>query len=211
MKKIIITMVASLLMASGCGISETEKNNIASVTCSILKETKMLDSAIRVEKVNEAREKLKSTPYLDGDEEIVRSLAFGTCDLLVKNDANYQTITESKEQTFIEEARLAQEKKAVGERPEKAKADIAIMGNALEMYRLERFNYPNSELGLKALLISDNLNTRGYIRILPKDPWGNDYQYVIPGENGEYDLFSKGADGEIGGEGINADIGNWDP
>ena len=94
---------------------------------------------------------------------------------------------------------------------EKAKADIAIMGNALEMYRLERFNYPNSELGLKALLRSDNLNTRGYIRILPKDPWGNEYQYIIPGENGEYDLFSKGADGEIGGEGINADIGNWDP
>jgi general secretion pathway protein G len=54
---------------------------------------------------------------------------------------------------------------------EKAKADIAIMGNALEMYRLERFNYPNSELGLKALLRSEednyqnNLNTRGYIKI----------------------------------------------
>ena len=102
-------------------------------------------------------------------------------------------------------------------RVEKAKADIAIMGNALEMYRLERFNYPNNEIGLRALLRSDeenfqnSLNTRGYIKSLPKDPWGNDYQYVIPGDKGEYDLFSMGADGNIGGEGLNADIGNWDP
>ena len=102
-------------------------------------------------------------------------------------------------------------------RVEKAKADIAIMGNALEMYRLERFNYPNSEMGLRALLKSDEdniqnfINTRGYIKSLPKDPWGNEYQYVIPGDKGEYDLFSMGADGNIGGEGLNADIGNWDP
>ena len=102
-------------------------------------------------------------------------------------------------------------------RVEKAKADIAIMGNALEMYRLERFNYPNNEMGLRALLRSNeenfqnSLNTRGYIKSLPKDPWGNEYQYVIPGDKGEYDLFSMGADGNIGGEGLNADIGNWDP
>jgi len=102
-------------------------------------------------------------------------------------------------------------------RVEKAKADIAIMGNALEMYRLERFNYPNNEMGLRALLRSDeenfqnSLNTRGYIKSLPKDPWGNEYQYVIPGDKGEYDLFSMGADGNIGGEGLNSDIGNWDP
>ena len=102
-------------------------------------------------------------------------------------------------------------------RVEKAKADIAIMGNALEMYRLERFNYPNNEMGLGALLKSDEdnvqnfINTRGYIKSLPKDPWGNEYQYLIPGDKGEYDLFSMGADGNIGGEGLNADIGNWDP
>ena len=102
-------------------------------------------------------------------------------------------------------------------RVEKAKADIAIMGNALEMYRLERFNYPNNEMGLRALLRSDeenfqnSLNTRGYIKSLPKDPWGNEYQYVIPGDKGEYDLFSMGADGNIGGEGLSADIGNWEP
>ena len=100
---------------------------------------------------------------------------------------------------------------------EKAKADISIMGNALEMHRLERFTYPSSELGLKALLKTgeknslNNVNNRGYIKSLPKDPWGNDYQYIIPGQNSEYDLFSMGADGDIGGEGINADIGNWNP
>ena len=102
-------------------------------------------------------------------------------------------------------------------RVEKAKADISIMGNALEMHRLERFTYPSSELGLKALLKTgeenslNNVNNRGYIKSLPKDPWGNDYQYIIPGQNGEYDLFSMGADGDIGGEGINTDIGNWNP
>ena len=102
-------------------------------------------------------------------------------------------------------------------RIEKSKADIAILGNALEMYKMERFNFPEEDIGLRALLkpedssFKNNLNNRGYIKSLPKDPWGNEYQYVIPGDEGEYDLFSMGADGNIGGEGLNADIGNWDP
>ena len=100
-------------------------------------------------------------------------------------------------------------------RVEKAKTDISIIEGALEMYRLERFSYPNSEEGLVALLKpnSDNYQTgqysRGYIKRLPKDPWGNEYQYLIPGEYSDYDLFSLGADGQEGGEGLNADIGNW--
>jgi len=100
---------------------------------------------------------------------------------------------------------------------EKAKAEASKRRQQGSYFRLERFNYPNSELGLKALLRSEednykkNLNTRGYIKNLPKDPWGNEYQYIIPGENGEYDLFSMGADGDVGGEGLNADIGNWNP
>ena len=82
---------------------------------------------------------------------------------------------------------------------------------------MERFNFPEEDIGLRALLkpedtsFKSNLNNRGYIKSLPKDPWGNEYQYLFPGEYGEYDLFSLGADGEQGGEGINADIGNWDP
>ena len=99
-------------------------------------------------------------------------------------------------------------------RVEKAKADIAIMGNALEMYRLERFNYPNSEMGLRALLKSDEdniqnfINTRGYIKSLPKDPWGNEYGYRFPSQKGQRgpDIFSKGADGQ---ENTADDVGNW--
>ena len=96
----------------------------------------------------------------------------------------------------------------------KAKVDIAILGGALEMYRLENYRYPNTEEGLKFLLNPDenNFNTannQGYIKSLPKDPWGNDYIFLNPGEYGEYDLFSLGADGQSGGEGLNQDIGNW--
>lgn len=99
-------------------------------------------------------------------------------------------------------------------RVSKAKVDIAILGGALELYRLEHYRYPNTEEGLKFLLNPDenNLSTRnhqGYIKSLPKDPWGNDYIFLNPGEYGEYDLFSLGADGQSGGEGLNQDIGNW--
>ena len=99
----------------------------------------------------------------------------------------------------------------------KTKTDISIIENALEMYRLDKFSYPNNEVGLRALLkinsedFSSKQSNRGYIKRLPKDPWGNDYRYIIPGEREEYDLFSMGADGQPGGEGINSDIGNWDP
>ena len=54
-----------------------------------------------------------------------------------------------------------------------------------------------------------NYRDGGYIRRLPNDPWGNPYQYLSPGDNGTVDIFSLGADGQEGGEGVNADIGNW--
>jgi general secretion pathway protein G len=99
-------------------------------------------------------------------------------------------------------------------RVSKAKVDIAILGGALELYRLEHYRYPNTEEGLKLLLNpgENNFSTtnhQGYIKSLPKDPWGNDYIFLNPGEYGEYDLFSLGADGQSGGEGLNQDIGNW--
>ena len=99
-------------------------------------------------------------------------------------------------------------------RVSKAKVDIAILGGALEMYRLENYRYPTTEEGLKFLLPSseNNFNTsnrQGYIKSLEKDPWGNDYIFLNPGEYSEYDLFSLGADGQSGGEGLNQDIGNW--
>jgi general secretion pathway protein G len=98
----------------------------------------------------------------------------------------------------------------------KAKGDIQALETALTMYRLDNSKYPTSEQGLAALVTQPTDPTikhwrpGGYIQRISKDPWGNDYQYVLPGAHGrEYDLFSMGADGQPGGEGINADIGNW--
>ncbi len=99
----------------------------------------------------------------------------------------------------------------------RAKADIATLTTAIERYKMDNFVYPSTEQGLAALRVKPNTDPEprnfkpgGYIQKLEKDPWGRDYQYISPGERGEYDLFSLGADGEIGGEGANADIGNWD-
>jgi general secretion pathway protein G len=97
----------------------------------------------------------------------------------------------------------------------KAKEDIQALETALTMYKLDNFSYPSPELGLKALVEKPNdPNVRnwragGYLKHLNKDPWGNDYQYQVPGSHGEYDLYSFGADGQAGGQGVNADVGNW--
>lgn len=98
----------------------------------------------------------------------------------------------------------------------KAKQDIQAFETALTMFRLDNFKYPTTEQGLRALVQQPadptirNWRPGGYLQRLNKDPWGNDYQYVYPGTRGrEYDLFSFGADGQPGGEGVDADIGNW--
>ena len=99
---------------------------------------------------------------------------------------------------------------------QKAKGDIASIETALEMYALDLGGYPTEQDGLEALVTSPSgvSETRyrqgGYIRRMSEDPWGNPYQYRNPGENGLVDIFSLGADGEPGGEGDNADIGNWE-
>jgi general secretion pathway protein G len=97
----------------------------------------------------------------------------------------------------------------------KTKQDIQALETALTMFKLDNFVYPTAELGLQALVTKPNDPTiknwrsGGYLKRLNKDPWGNDYQYQIPGTHGDYDLFSFGADGQPGGTGVNADIGNW--
>jgi general secretion pathway protein G len=98
----------------------------------------------------------------------------------------------------------------------KAKSDIQALETALTMFRLDNSKYPTTEQGLTALVTQPTDPTikhwrpGGYIQRVSKDPWGNDYQYVLPGTHGkEYDLFSMGADGQPGGEGNDADIGNW--
>ncbi len=97
---------------------------------------------------------------------------------------------------------------------EKARADIATLGQALEMYRLDNLSYPASSDGLAALTSapaslppSARYRQGGYIKKLPEDPWGRPYQYDNPGRNGPgFDLYSLGADGAPGGEEDNADI-----
>ena len=97
-----------------------------------------------------------------------------------------------------------------------AKQDIASLMQALKIYRLDNRRYPTTEQGLQALVtkpttapLPPNWKPEGYIERLPKDPWGNPYQYLNPGVHGEIDVFSYGADGAPGGEGIDADPGSW--
>jgi general secretion pathway protein G len=103
----------------------------------------------------------------------------------------------------VEQARVA-----------KAKTDIQALDTALSMYKLDNFRYPPADVGLAALMVQPGgdaaKNWKGpYLKKLSKDPWNNDYQYVVPGKHGEFDLYSRGADGQDDGEGEGADIGNW--
>jgi general secretion pathway protein G len=97
-----------------------------------------------------------------------------------------------------------------------AKQDIAGLVQALKLYRLDNIRYPTTEQGLQSLVakpdiepIPGNWKSGGYLERLPKDPWGNAYLYLNPGRNGEIDVYSLGTDGQAGGEGKDADIGNW--
>ena len=95
------------------------------------------------------------------------------------------------------------------------KQDIRVIESAIDMYRLERFRYPTTDEGLNALTTPPSDPTvpfppGGYIKRLPKDPWGRPFVYVQPGTHGEFDVYSLGRVGAPGGEGVDADIGNWD-
>lgn len=99
-----------------------------------------------------------------------------------------------------------------------AKVQIRNIETALKLYKLDSGSYPSTEQGLQALVakpttgkIPNNYKAEGYLenKSVPKDPWGNDYVYLSPGEHGDYDLSSFGADGARGGEGNNADIQSW--
>lgn len=108
-------------------------------------------------------------------------------------------------------------------RPDEArqtKARIMIEGieTALKLYRLDNGFYPTTDQGLRALVeastippVPRNWREGGYLEKgkVPKDPWGNDFIYLCPGTQGEFDLLSYGADGQPGGEGKNKDITNW--
>lgn len=95
-----------------------------------------------------------------------------------------------------------------------AKQDIRVLESTLNLYKLDLFNYPSTDQGLEALVarpaeLPSNAKWRPYLDRLPLDPWKRPYQYLSPGQHGSIDIYSLGADGLPGGEGINADIGNW--
>ncbi|MBW6523528.1 type II secretion system major pseudopilin GspG [Sphingomonas sp. RHCKR47] len=100
-------------------------------------------------------------------------------------------------------------------RIQKAKADIATIEQGLEMYRLQQGSYPTTSQGLQALasapagVDASRYQAGGYIKRLPEDPWNRPYLYASPGQHGAADVWTLGADGKDGGEGINADIGSW--
>ena len=90
-----------------------------------------------------------------------------------------------------------------------ARQDIASLVQALKLYRLDNKRYPSTDQGLAVLVARPGAAAGGYIEKLPLDPWGKPYLYLQPGLHGEIDVFSFGADGVPGGDGYDADIGNW--
>jgi len=101
----------------------------------------------------------------------------------------------------------------------KARVQVESMETALKLYKLDNGNYPTTEQGLQALVeapavgqLARAWREGGYLEKgkVPQDPWGNDYVYLSPGVNGDYDLTSYGADGEPGGEGKDEDINSWE-
>ncbi|HEX9685495.1 MAG TPA: type II secretion system major pseudopilin GspG [Burkholderiales bacterium] len=96
-----------------------------------------------------------------------------------------------------------------------AKQDVAAIMQALKLYRLDNGRYPTTEQGLAALVTRPQgdpvpKNWQKYLDKIPKDPWGNLYQYLNPGVRGEIDVFSLGADNQPGGSGADGDVGSWD-
>jgi len=98
-----------------------------------------------------------------------------------------------------------------------ARVQIKHIEQALNLFKLDNGFYPGTDQGLEALVripesgrIPKNYRKDGYIDRVPKDPWGEPYVYVSPGQHGDYDISSFGADGVEGGEGEDADINSWD-
>jgi len=97
-----------------------------------------------------------------------------------------------------------------------AETQLKNIQSALDLYRLDNSHYPSTQQGLEALVSEPsgspepkNWNPDGYLKSVPEDPWGNQFQYVSPGTEGPYDLYSYGADGQEGGDGDAADISVW--
>jgi general secretion pathway protein G len=95
-----------------------------------------------------------------------------------------------------------------------AKTDVSSIMQALKLYKLDNQRFPSTEQGLQALVGKPTVgaippNWKPYLDKLPADPWGQAYQYANPGVKGEIDVYSFGADGQAGGEGLDAEVGSW--
>ena len=97
---------------------------------------------------------------------------------------------------------------------QRARQDVRQIENSLNLYRLDNFRYPSTTEGLEALVTnpgeSSAPNWRQVLKSIPRDPWDQPYHYTSPGQHGDFDVFTYGADRQEGGEGVNADIGNWE-
>ena len=97
---------------------------------------------------------------------------------------------------------------------QRAKQDVRQIENSLNLYRLDNFRYPSTTEGLEALVTNPGEanapNWRQVLKSIPKDPWDQPYHYASPGQHGDFDVFTYGADRQEGGEGVNGDIGNWE-
>ncbi len=98
-----------------------------------------------------------------------------------------------------------------------SKLQIKNIEQGLHLYKLDNGIYPSTEQGLQSLVMRPTIGVipmrwreGGYLPKIPKDPWGNEYVYMSPSSHGDYDLISYGGDGELGGEGKDADIESWD-
>jgi len=107
----LILILASVLIISGCGPSQEERKKVAAVTCSIMGETRNMDAAVRVEKMNDAREKIGGEPFLSGDDAIKEALVWGLCEVLVLNE-NYDERLQSLKDAERERKRIAAERRA---------------------------------------------------------------------------------------------------
>ncbi|MBN2808034.1 MAG: type II secretion system major pseudopilin GspG [Deltaproteobacteria bacterium] len=105
-------------------------------------------------------------------------------------------------------------KKVGGAKRKTARAQIELLGTALDSYRLDNDTYPTTEQGLQALRVkpegANNWEGPYLPKDIPNDPWGNPYVYKSPGDHGDYDLSSYGVDGQSGGDSDNADINSWE-
>lgn len=95
-----------------------------------------------------------------------------------------------------------------------AKQDVLSIQNAMELYKLDNGFYPTTDQSIMALVEKPTTNPvpnnwKKYLKSLPKDPWGREYLYLNPGQHNDIDIFTYGPTGQPGGEGKDAEIGNW--